>query len=148
MTILDVLYRTGCHASVLLMKKPSRGEVRSPIRPEIQGGALVWRRAKTGRQMRAVLPPALIPPLQAYLAESKLPYSTFLHQLHELSAQAGTRRLYPLMFRHNVALRVFRKHGPGAAQAALGVSDRVLKDYTSFADEAAQAAAYEAMEDA
>lgn len=146
-TILRTFWSVGCHPSVLC---PRSGVQPLPVpRLEVKEGKtlLTFQRAKTGRILRSRIPEDLSKDLEAYLDfDRPVPYHLLKTGLKQLNAAAGLDPpVTALRYRHRVGLELTRKQGPGVAQRVLGVSDRVLKHYTTLSDDRAVDAAYEAL---
>lgn len=122
-TIIEALYALGCHPSVLARKDGLRFTEREGV------WLAEWRRPKTKKLCVMNVPDDLIGPLRDYMTK---PYSR--QHVWRVVAQAGAHGhvegVGPRVLRHTKAISVFKEDGPGAARVALGVSDRVLADYT------------------
>lgn len=122
-TIIEALYALGCHPSVLARNDGLRFTEREGV------WLAEWRRPKTKKLCVMNVPDDLIGPLRDYMAK---PYSR--QHVWRVVAQAGAHGnvegVGPRVLRHTKAISVFKEDGPGAARVALGVSDRVLADYT------------------
>lgn len=146
-TITRALWHTGCHPAVV-----TRRGRRWPYRFEHDGDStkFVWRRPKNKKTQVLKLPDDLVQPLQEYLEGELVPYKTYYSRLRELAANAGLENpVYPMRFRHRVGLKITRSKygGPGAAQRALGVSDKTLQHYVALSEDAAVDAAWKALQE-
>lgn len=122
--ILETLYQLGCHPSVLSRKDGLRFYQHEGV------WLAEWRRPKTKKLCCMDVPDALLGPLRAYLER---PYDRrHIWRIVSQSAKhAGLEGVGPRTLRHTKGMRVFREDGPGAVREALGISERLVADYTT-----------------
>lgn len=122
--VLEALYHLGCHPSVLAKRDGLR------IYQDSGVWLAEWRRPKTDRFCIMDIPSDLVGPLRSYLEQ---PYDRrhIWRIVSQAATAAGLDGVGPRTLRHTKATRVFKEDGPGAVQAALGVSDRLVAVYTA-----------------
>lgn len=134
-TILDVLWATGCHPSVLADPKRHSIVVKNDGLAEY---SMTWRRPKKkGLAGYCAMPISdeLAERLDAYIAGETFSRKTIWQYVAECANEAGVHDVTPRTLRHTVGFRIFKALGPSAAKESLNVSDRVLQYYLAMDSE-------------
>lgn len=128
--ILNAIWETGCHPSVMSNPKKWGVQVRS-----MEGEPVMkWFRPKKKMKHICVMPVSQATADKVNWLSENGSYTTrqILRVFVDLCEASGVLRVTPRTIRHTVGWQVFRKHGPSAAKESLGVSDHVLQFYLAM----------------
>lgn len=105
--LIALLWLTGMHVCVISKGKDKNGNERP--RPElVKEGSLTyiyWKRAKTGKRLREVVPKDLLPVIQAFLNERRKSQRHYFDLVRRIGERAGYEGMSPNTLRHSRCLR-------------------------------------------
>ena len=137
--LIAILWLTGMHPCILAKDLDAKGNER-PLPVIVKEGPityLYWRRAKTGRSLREVVPKDLLPYIIAFLAAPRKSLRYNYDRIKNIGSKAGYRDVSAATLRHSRCLRGLRDEGYTIYEMAhkMGCSlDVVVRNYAALRD--------------